>query len=297
MIHYLNTSLVLLPLNGKTDTVLSDVSYGDSYLRYNNFMRPALKSAVRDLSPAHGSHGLDAGCGPGGVLPLLDAAMDGTGSIIAIDASHPHLNIAREQAQSHGIESRVKFLPARIDEPLPFGDDTFDWVWCADVLWPHRFDEPASILRELARVTRRGGVIGLFFGNFYRSTFFPGKAYLEHRLQRASASKWYGSDAGGSAQERAGDWCVAAGLELQQRSTHMVEYSAPLDPEIRAYLAEYLVIEYGSVTRAEAMSIGVDEETWQEWTQLVDPSSSRYVLDDPGYHCIHSGTLTLARVP
>jgi SAM-dependent methyltransferase len=100
---------------------------------------------------AEGSQGvqrvLDVGCGPGALSAELVRRV---GSICAVDPSEPFVLAARARLP----EADVRLASA---EELPFADDRFD-VTLAQLVVQFMTD-PIAGLREMARVTRPGGVV------------------------------------------------------------------------------------------------------------------------------------------
>lgn len=87
-----------------------NVDYALSELRYNAFMTPAYRSALAALNLSSGMHVLDAGCGPGGLFPLLGEAVGSAGHITGVDASQSHLDVAREFAQGQGVQTPLTLV-------------------------------------------------------------------------------------------------------------------------------------------------------------------------------------------
>lgn len=56
-----------------------------------------------------------------------------------------------------------------VNAGLPFDDDTFDMIWCSEVL--EHLEDPAASLAEMRRVTRPGGDIILTTPNSYAALF------------------------------------------------------------------------------------------------------------------------------
>ena len=92
----------------------------------------------------------DVPCGTGELfrwlLPEVPEAR-----IVGVDGSVAMLNIAR---QKWADQARVSFQHALADA-LPFGDRTFDWVFCCSSL--HYFRQPERALAEFARVLKPTG--------------------------------------------------------------------------------------------------------------------------------------------
>src|SRR5919198_3231879 len=96
---------------------------------------------------------LDAGCGDGRYFHVT-AADPPTERLAGCDISERILATARETASRLGLEPEL--VRANV-ESLPFEDDSFDLVFCTQVL--EHLLSPAEGVRELARVLRPGGVL------------------------------------------------------------------------------------------------------------------------------------------
>ncbi|HMP04334.1 MAG TPA: class I SAM-dependent methyltransferase [Gemmatales bacterium] len=93
---------------------------------------------------------LDAGCGNGRYLRLLQKQSDPDAIVVGCDFSSGMLRRARMRLRSH----RAHLLTADLNR-LPYADATFDAVVCGWVL--EHLQDPLVGLSELARVTRPGG--------------------------------------------------------------------------------------------------------------------------------------------
>lgn len=116
----------------------------------------ALLGAI-DMVP--GDRVLDVGCGPGYfALRLKDMGLCVTG----IDVSTEMVARARDNAEEFGAEADFRVMDAQ-DMDLP--DAIFDFVLSRNVLW--NLPEPERAYREMFRVLRPGGTLGLLDGNYY----------------------------------------------------------------------------------------------------------------------------------
>lgn len=102
---------------------------------------------VADLAP--GQRVLDVGCGPGALTTQLVDRV-GADGVVAVDPSPPFVEAARTRFPA--VE--VLLAPA---EDLPFADSSFDAALAQLVV--HFMSDPVAGLREMARVTRPGGVV------------------------------------------------------------------------------------------------------------------------------------------
>lgn len=99
---------------------------------------------------------LDAGCGPGSITVGLAAAV-APSATVGLDIEASVLEQARALAMAQGAVT-VRFLVGNAGA-LPFPDGSFDAVF-AHTLLEHVRD-PVAALRELRRVLRPGGVLGV----------------------------------------------------------------------------------------------------------------------------------------
>ncbi|KAI8627251.1 UbiE/COQ5 methyltransferase [Xylariaceae sp. FL1651] len=99
---------------------------------------------------------LDVGCGPGSITIGL-AKLVPQGSVIGIDGSEDVLNEARVLARENGVSDKVLTFQRHDANGLPFADSEFDIVFCHQLL--QHVKEPVAILKEMARVCRKGGLV------------------------------------------------------------------------------------------------------------------------------------------
>jgi SAM-dependent methyltransferase len=96
-----------------------------------------------------GQRVLDVGCGPGALTGEL-VRLVGADAVAAVDPSETFVAAARERHPTVD----VRRAPA---EQLPFEDEAFDAALAQLVV--HFMGDPVAGLREMARVTRPGGVV------------------------------------------------------------------------------------------------------------------------------------------
>ena len=122
----------------------------------------------RLMQLAPGRRGLDAGCGAG-ARDVFHAWSDGY-DIIGIDSIEENIEAARELHPE--IADRV--FVADLNEPLEFGDESFDFVACNAVIQHIELDVVRGVvLPHFARVLRPKGVLQLMFkcGNDITTVF------------------------------------------------------------------------------------------------------------------------------
>jgi ubiquinone/menaquinone biosynthesis C-methylase UbiE len=110
----------------------------------------ALLSEILAPYLAEGDRLLDAGGGTG----ATGAWLSEHGRLVVADMEPTGLRLNRERHQAEG------FVAADVNH-LPFAPGTFAAVLCVTVLCHRSIPSPTTVVRELARVTRPGGVVCL----------------------------------------------------------------------------------------------------------------------------------------
>lgn len=122
----------------------------EAYDRFMGRYSRLLSPQMADLADVQaGQRALDVGCGPGALTSELVSRL-GPASVAAADPSESFVAAAR--ARHPGVDVRQASA-----EDLPFDDDEFDATLAQLVV--HFMTDPVAGLAEMARATRRGGVV------------------------------------------------------------------------------------------------------------------------------------------
>jgi ubiquinone/menaquinone biosynthesis C-methylase UbiE len=122
----------------------------EAYDRFMGRYSLLLSAQLADLAGVRGGQRvLDVGCGPGALTAELVRRV-GPEAVSAVDPSEPFVAAAR--ARHPGVD--VQRASA---EHLPYPDDAFDAALAQLVV--HFMSDPISGLAEMARVTRRDGLV------------------------------------------------------------------------------------------------------------------------------------------
>lgn len=123
----------------------------DAYDRFMGRYSRLLAPQMADLAGVRSGdqRALDVGCGPGALTAELVSRLDAS-AVAAVDPSESFVAAAR--ARNPGVDIRQASA-----ERLPFPDETFDVVVAQLVV--HFMTDPIAGMTEMARVTRRGGVV------------------------------------------------------------------------------------------------------------------------------------------
>jgi SAM-dependent methyltransferase len=146
--------------------------------------RTASQAAAFFLPHLHpGMRLLDVGCGPGAItLGLAEAVTPG--EVVGIDVQASQVERARALAAEHAV-TNARFEVADIYR-LPFPDSSFDAVFAHAVLMHVRqpvralhVRQPVRALKELRRVLRPGGLVGVRDSDWGAELFAPEMPLLE----------------------------------------------------------------------------------------------------------------------
>jgi ubiquinone/menaquinone biosynthesis C-methylase UbiE len=147
---------------------------------------------------------IDCGCGPGSITVALAQAV-APGVAIGIDFREDALAQGRRLAREREI-ANVAFQAATVYQ-LPYADGSFDAAFACAVL--QHLAAPLAALRELRRVLKPGGVIGVADGSSTISFRYPTNPLLQ------AWDKLRGSNASTTRGVRMKHWHCALSCERQ----------------------------------------------------------------------------------
>jgi len=279
-----------LPPDGYSVSSTGQVGSGPGYLgaHYRAF-RPEYEAMLRSVGIRPGWRVLDAGCGGGDFLPLLAELVGPTGALVALDRAPDNVATIGERFARRPlpcpIETHVGSVAA-----LPFPDDAFDAVWCANTLMYLDDDAAGTALREFRRVVRPGGLVATKEIEAGLMLLAPAPPFLfaDYWAARVPVS------AVAAALVRARGLRAAlrcAGLADTWQRTTPIERWHPLNAVEREYLGETLGY---FAAQAEAVVPAGDRATWR---RLRDPGAADYLLDDPDFYYCEANVVAVGRVP
>ena len=112
------------------------------------------RELVRHVARVNPRRILDVATGTAGVAIALAHATHA--GIVGVDLSEPMLDVGRKRVSAAGLDQRVRLEQSRAEQ-LPFPDASFDAVTFTYLL--RYVADPATTLRELARVLRPSGTL------------------------------------------------------------------------------------------------------------------------------------------
>jgi ubiquinone/menaquinone biosynthesis C-methylase UbiE len=242
----------------------------ESVLR-SHVWRTAENSAaylLPQLSP--GLDLLDVGCGPGTITADL-AALVAPGRVVGLDREETPLTQARASAAERGL-SNTAYVVGDV-YALDFPDRSFDVVHAHQVL-QHLVD-PVAALREMARVTRPGGLLAVRDADFTSMTWYPANDGLTRWLDlyRAVART---NDAEPDAGRELLAWAHAAGFADVTPSAGVWCYATPTDRDWWSGLWADRITQSALADQAVARGLSDRAEldrlaaAWRAWGEEPD---------------------------
>jgi ubiquinone/menaquinone biosynthesis C-methylase UbiE len=265
------------------------------YKTLHPLREPAIRAAIQQLNPPLGSCGLDAGCGIGLITQLLSEAISPAGHVTGLDLSPHYLNYARTVTKNLNLSGQISFQEGDVNK-LPFDDDSFDWVWSMDTIWPGPkemgcpSEDPFSMVKELARVVKPGGTVAILFWSSQK--LLPGYPLLEARLNTTSHATAPFRPGMTPEQHvlRGLAWLRDTGLVELGAHTFVADVFAPLDDSIRDALLITLQMFWADVEEE------VSQEDWTEYNRLCQPGSPDFILENPDYYAFLTYTMFRGKI-
>jgi ubiquinone/menaquinone biosynthesis C-methylase UbiE len=211
-----------------------------------------------------GTRLIDFGCGPGSITVGLAEHLGPDGSVVGIDNSPEAVELALRA--SHEIDN-ITVESASVYQ-LPFADGSFDAAYGHQVL--QHLADPVTALREIHRVLRPGGVIGVRDADYGSMTHHPPSESLASWLrlyQTVARANGGEPDAG----RRLPEWVQAAGFTDLEVTSSVWTFAT--EPERRSWAQLWAsrimlprfadrAVDLGICDRSE---IGAIASGWHRW--------------------------------
>ena len=213
---------------------------------------------------------LDVGCGPGTIT--VDLARVAThGSVTGLDRSGDVLEEARAGVLRAALDN-VDLVVGDV-YGLGFDDDSFDVVHAHQVL--QHLSDPVAALREMARVCRPDGVVGVRDSDYAAFTWWPQVPELDEWLalyRTVARSNGAEPDAG----RRLKSWTQEAGLDVVSSTAGVWCYSSEADVswwgDLWAERVTGSAMAEQAVSRGLATTDDLDRLSagWRRWASAPD---------------------------
>ena len=252
------------------ETAVYTHGHHESVLRSHNWRTAANSAAYLLDSLKPHMRILDVGCGPGTITADL-AALVPDGRVTGVDRAPGILEQARATAAGRGVPN-VDFAVADV-HALDFPDETFCVVHAHQVL--QHVGDPVGALREMARVTRPGGLIAVRDSDYGAMSWYPPSRGMDDWLElyrRVARANGGEPDAG----RRLKSWALQAGLTDVTATSSTWTFSTEeerawwsglwADRTLASAYAERAT-EGGHATAEELRAVS---EAWREWGRRGD---------------------------
>jgi ubiquinone/menaquinone biosynthesis C-methylase UbiE len=229
--------------------------------------RTAEEAAAFLLPELHaGMRLLDVGCGPGSITRGLAERL-APGQVVGLDLSPAILTAARQDAVERGL-GNLRYQQGDVYN-LPFPDASFDAVFAHQVLQHLR--EPGNALREMFRVVRPGGLVGVRDVDWGTAAYWPADPWID-RFVEVHIKTWYrnggeprmgrrlrelfnGKAEVADVRITASVWCYATPAETLEWGESYA------DRILTSTMGEHAV-EYGFATRADLEAMAAAFRAW-----------------------------------
>jgi SAM-dependent methyltransferase len=226
---------------------------------------------------ATGGRVLDAGCGSGGFIPLLEAALGDVGRVVAADIAAEHL-----RAGTCRVAADVR--------RLPLAADAFDGVWCANVT---QYLDDASLIdavAEFRRVLRPGGIVAVKDVDMRAWDVGPAPPFLGAHLAEACAATGRPQSSGSIRGRHLKGLLEEAGFDGVQQHGRVIERWAPLENVTAGFWAQWLV--YLADVAADVELSADDRRFWREVESI---EAARSFVGSPSFYGCELQVVAFAR--
>ena len=255
-------------------------------------MQPEYEEILRWVGIQPDWHVLDAGCGNGSYLRLMTELVGNGGRVSALDLAPENVQEVEARAGQGTWSAPVSARVGSVLD-LPYDNHSLDAAWCANTSQYLTDEELRTMLGEMKRVVRPGGLIAIKDVDLTALQFQPITPTLTIHLCEAMC--------------HAGDqlmcqcffrtielsqWLRAAGLlDIRQKPTLLVRLQ-PLRPVERTFVCDLL-----SFMSRNAQQVDLPPGESQLWKQLADVSSPDHITNHPDFQYRRIDTVFVGRVP
>jgi ubiquinone/menaquinone biosynthesis C-methylase UbiE len=266
---------------------LSESSYLDSHFEA---MKPEYEAMIRSVGIKSGWNVLDAGCGGGSFLPLLAELVGSSGHISAYDLAPENVGMVDSLVENGqfpcSIETRVGNLTS-----LPYEDNRFDAVWCANITQYLTDDELSQMLAEFCRVVRPEGLVAVKEYDLALSLFSPFDPTMIWRLY--DKTRHHIIQIRGTLRTfQLPTWLKQAGLTNVGFTSFLSERKAPLRPIEREFISTILQLH-----TQEAESVDLPEQDMVVWRELANFDSPSHILKHPDFYFREGHIVVVGQAP
>lgn len=230
---------------------------------------------------------MEVATGDGQFAVWLSERVGSTGSVAAVDISEAWLREAEKNVAA--AEHDVQLAQADATR-LPYSDESFDFVWCAQSLYS--LPRIQDCLAEMRRVLKPGGHLAIMENDSLHHVLLPWPVDLEIQVLAAELRAFQRS-ASQPAKFYAGRWLSRllrkVGLKRPQERSFAYTRQQPLTEAAQQYFTSYLE---SLRRRAEPF---LPARALRRFDRLLDPSDRRCFWKQPDFVAVCVDRVVWAR--
>ncbi|PID55726.1 hypothetical protein CSB45_14665 [candidate division KSB3 bacterium] len=241
---------------------------------------------MKDLSLFDGAKVLDVPCGIGNhALWMLQENSKIT--FTGVDIAKKLLDYAKDLAGKNYPQADVIFQEGDINT-LAFPDNSFDYIWCCDGLWPGPkemgclAETPYDILKNFMRIAKPGAKIAVAFWSSQK--LLPGYPYVESALNNTNAGNRPFKEGNDPDLHilRTPAWFKKVGLNKFEVKTYAADISG-LDPDTPNAMPQICAMMWGAAEVGGSSQQEVSSEIWQKFKDITNPESENCIFKKDDY--------------
>jgi ubiquinone/menaquinone biosynthesis C-methylase UbiE len=217
---------------------------------------------------------LDVACGDGSYAAWIARRVGPEGHVAAVDLSPAWLQCAR-QTCTEFAQVELRRADAR---RLPFADDSFDVVWCAQSLYS--LPDLNACLAEMVRVARPGATVAVLENDTLHHVLLPWPVELELQIRAAELTA-FKQTSSQPARYYVGRWLShllrGAGLRRVRESAFATTRQPPLSAADRRFLQSHMDDLYARVAPL------LTAATRRRLERLIAPNNPKAMMNQTGF--------------
>lgn len=273
-----------------TTTTGHDLSEASWLDRHFAMAQPEYEAMLRSVGIQLGQRVLDAGCGSGSFIPLMSELVGESGHITALDMAQENIDQVNDRIAYENFNCPIITDVGSVTS-LKYPDDHFDAVWCAAVCQYLTDEEFETMLSELMRVTRSGGIVAIKDFDLTVHQWYAPDPTLLWRIyisNREESTQFRGLFRTINLRH----WLLKAGLVDIINSTTLVERVAPLSPIEKEFMIDSI-----RFTARLGLKSEMPESDLSICHDMLDDDKLNHFMSQPKFYFREGHTVLVARVP
>ncbi|WP_425617518.1 class I SAM-dependent methyltransferase [Anatilimnocola sp. NA78] len=273
----MSTKTIASPTTSSSTTVQKQLpDYAANLIAFHAEFATELQAMLRKLPLTPGMDVLEVATGDGQFAIWLGEIVGDDGKVTAIDISKAWLNEAAQQVQQQ--QSQPVELQQADATKLPYEDESFDFVWCAQSLYS--LPQLDDCIAEMKRVLRPGGTLAILENDSMHHLLLPWPVDLELQIHTAELRS-FRERSSQPIKFYAGRWLSRLlrkqGLQRTQERSFATTRQQPLSEDAVTYFSTY------AQNLRERIEPWLSKRALHRFDQLTDSAGSRCLWKQPDF--------------